>query len=295
MHDGSGDKMGQGPWFDSPETSYRAEAAKFASRPEIAEAAAKYRETGYLVRDFGFAQADLDEAAAYTKSMKSGRVQDGWLANAAVKRLATDKRVIAFLSDLYQREAFPFQTLNFATGSQQSTHSDTFHFNSKPVGFMCGVWIALEDIHPDSGPLHYYPGSHRLPVFSDTDLGGKDYDTGYDGLIISTIEKAGLKRETAQIRRGETFIWAANLFHGGSKVADSSRTRLSQVTHYYFRGCSYFTPMASKAEAGKVFWREPFDIAAGRFVANAGKDQRPGLKYRLGERLKIWTKRPYAS
>ena len=30
---------------------------------------------------------------------------------------------------------------------------------------MCGVWVALEDITEDNGPLHYYPGSHRLPDY----------------------------------------------------------------------------------------------------------------------------------
>ena len=26
---------------------------------------------------------------------------------------------------------------------------------------MCGAWLALEDIQPDSGELVVYPGSHR--------------------------------------------------------------------------------------------------------------------------------------
>ena len=41
---------------------------------------------------------------------------------------------------------------------------------------MCGVWIALEDIHEDSGPLIYYPKSHRSPYINakDLDLSSKD-------------------------------------------------------------------------------------------------------------------------
>ena len=35
---------------------------------------------------------------------------------------------------------------------------------------MCGVWIALEDVDPDEGPLSYYPGSPRLPYVSAGDL-----------------------------------------------------------------------------------------------------------------------------
>jgi hypothetical protein len=282
---------GQGPWFDQPDAAYAERAAALSNRPEITAAAAEYREKGYLIRDFGFSDADLAEAAAYTKAIAGGRIQDGWLVNKAVRNLATHPKVIEFLNDLYQAEAFPFQTLNFPRGSQQETHSDTFHFNSLPVGFMCGVWVALEDIHPDSGPLKYFPGSQKLPVFSTTDLNGANAGQGYTDFVSATLGKSGHKQETAAIKRGQAFIWAANLFHGGSSVADPSKTRLSQVTHYYFRGCSYFTPLASNGT--DVFWREPYDFSTNRFIRNASKGHKPGWRYRLSERMRIWRKRPH--
>jgi hypothetical protein len=292
MADGAG-RPADMPWFDQPEPAYAERASALSNQPDITAAAAEYREKGYLIRDFGFSDADLDEAAAFTRNIKTARVQDGWLVNKAVRSLATDRRVSGFLDELYQRKSFPFQTLNFPKGSQQRTHSDTFHFNSRPAGFMCGVWIALEDIHPDSGPLQYYPGSQKLPVFSVADLAGRDVRAGYEDFIDETVQKAGLKRETAPIKRGQAFIWAANLFHGGSPMADPNRTRLSQVTHYYFEGCSYFTPLASDESAGKTFWREPYDIAGKRFVAGAEPGARPMLLKRLWQRRKIWLKQPY--
>ena len=33
------------------------------------------------------------------------------------------------------------------------------------------AWIAFEDTHPDSGPLIYYPGSHKLPYVFCKDVG----------------------------------------------------------------------------------------------------------------------------
>jgi ectoine hydroxylase-related dioxygenase (phytanoyl-CoA dioxygenase family) len=36
---------------------------------------------------------------------------------------------------------------------------------------MVGVWVALEDIDSSNGPLIYYPGSHRLPIFTNEHLG----------------------------------------------------------------------------------------------------------------------------
>jgi ectoine hydroxylase-related dioxygenase (phytanoyl-CoA dioxygenase family) len=158
---------------------------------------------------------------------------------------------------------------------------------------MCGVWIALENIGPGSGPLLYYPGSQKLPILSVADLNGASVDQGYTSHIARTLETSGHKPETALIKRGQAFIWAANLFHGGSRVSDLTATRLSQVTHYYFRGCSYFTPKATNAATGKVFWREPYDLNSGRFVSNADKTARPRLTHRVGERLRIWRKQPH--
>ena len=76
------------------------------------------------------------------------------------------------------REAFPFQTLIFQRGSQQHLHSDAVHFNSWPKGFMCGVWLALEDITQDNGPLMYHPGSHKWAVYDNDQTVATTKDSG---------------------------------------------------------------------------------------------------------------------
>jgi hypothetical protein len=45
-----------------------------SNRPDLVAAAAEYREKGYLVRDFGFSEADLAGAADYTRSIPTARV-----------------------------------------------------------------------------------------------------------------------------------------------------------------------------------------------------------------------------
>ena len=94
------------------------------------------------------------------------RVQDFWKVSQASKELAAYKPLLDTLTMLYGRESFPFQTLNFSVGSQQRAHSDTIHFSSLPAKFMCGVWVALEDITDENGPLFYHPGSQRLPEYN---------------------------------------------------------------------------------------------------------------------------------
>ena len=80
------------------------------------------------------------------------RFQDAWLHQgiAPVRHLACHPEILAALQVLYGRVPFPFQTLNFPNGTAQHFHSDAVHFHSLPHGFMCGVWVALEDISAES-------------------------------------------------------------------------------------------------------------------------------------------------
>src|SRR6185295_9007275 len=92
------------------------------------------------------------------------RIQDGTGLSESVLKIACNRQILDLLSLLYGRKAFPFQTLNFPVGSEQHFHTDSLHFSSLPERFMCGVWVAFEDVGPEQGPLEYYPGSHRFPV-----------------------------------------------------------------------------------------------------------------------------------
>jgi hypothetical protein len=63
-------------------------------------------------------------------------------------------------------------------------------------------------------------------------------------------------------------IWAANLLHGGSRQTDPDLTRWSQVTHYYFDGCCYYSPMESDPFYGRIFFRRPKNIGTGTVMPN---------------------------
>jgi hypothetical protein len=173
---------------------------------------------------------------------------DAWRISENVKTLATSPRIMALLRELYGRRPRPFQTLNFRLGTQQPVHSDAVHFNSKPAGYMCGVWVALEDIDMDSGPVVYYPGSHRLPEVRMEDVGEHADELRYSDYVVDLIEREGLEPRHATIRKGEVFLWASNLLHGGSARRDPARTRHSQVTHFFFEGCEYYSPLHERSD-----------------------------------------------
>ncbi|NNE37157.1 MAG: hypothetical protein HKN08_02540, partial [Gammaproteobacteria bacterium] len=130
-------------------------------------------------------------------------------------------------------------SLNFANGSEQKLHQDIAQFHIYPRNFLIGVWIALEDIHPDSGPVEFYPGTHKLGLWNKhaanypqtnlRTLGSKNRDEYFDWLIQES-KKISAKK-TLIIKKGQALFWHACLAHGGSLQKDHSRTRHSYVLH----------------------------------------------------------------
>lgn len=243
--------------------------------PVTNEQRRQFWENGYFVFDTGIPEETIDGIVADLADryppddqphgyVTPTRLQDAWEFNDAVRGVATNPHVLSVLEALYARKPLPFQTLNFPTGTRQLPHSDTIHFNSLPHTFMCGVWVAFEDIDMDNGPLIYYPGSNQLPEFTMADAGAPEAHSKhyavYEQFIQKVIAEFGLKPEYGTIKKGQALIWSSNLIHGGSPQNDPHRSRHSQVTHYYFEGCRYYTPMDSRGT--HVHWREPRWIEA---------------------------------
>jgi len=204
-------------------------------------------------------------------NVKTGRFQDAWRLCPSVAALAGESGVTATLEELFGRTPHPFQTLTFSTATQQKSHSDHIHFSSRPLGFMCGVWVALQDVTEDNGPLFYYPGSHNLPYLGYADL-GIDVESAetepvsygvYEDRIDNYVRSHGCHRETFMASKGDVLIWAANLVHGGSPVTGNTDVRWSQVTHYYFDDCLHYTPRLSDEISGDFYVRKPVDICTG--------------------------------
>ncbi|AMK22065.1 phytanoyl-CoA dioxygenase family protein [Sphingobium sp. TKS] len=277
--------------------------------------AASLYEKGYAV--FDFPDADLDaridrikrnlsprygidfDDPQSDKTIGERRIQDAWAVNEDVRAIAANEAVLDLLSKLYGRRAFPFQTLNFPVGTQQDAHSDSVHFSSLPERFMCGVWLAMEDVGPDAGPLLYYPGSHRWPIMSNALIGRR----GYGGDLSSAQDPYGpawralcevhdAKEEVFLAHKGQALIWCANLLHGGSRQADHRLTRWSQVTHYYFDDCIYYTPAFSDEALGRLALRELASISDGqpRISHYQGEDVRAPPPERKAKGRSIWRK-----
>ena len=268
----------QTPWVESDHLEAR------LARGDASEAAKTFARDlardGLAILDLGddmtaLCDAIAAETAGHFARPGVTRVHDAWRRSPAIRALATHPVLLECLALAYGRAPFPFQSLNFMRGSQQDTHADALHFHAEPALFMCGVWLALEDVKPGAGPLRYYPGSHRLPVLTMQDAGAAmgaasdmvtsaNYNDTYGPAMTARLVQGGFEPRHALLKKGQIAVWAANLAHGGSPILDPGSTRQSLVVHYYFEDCLYYTPMLSTPE--RTYVRLPANIATGGWV-----------------------------
>lgn len=206
------------------------------------------------------------------------RLQDLWKKYNSVRQIASSPEILDVLKMLYEREPIPFQTLNFKFGTQQRAHSDSIHFSSLPARYMCGVWVALQETTADNGPLFYYPRSHNQEEFNYFDIGieaEKNYAEyhKYEDFMEEFMEAKGYQRQEIHMQKGDVLIWSSNLVHGGMPIKGDNLTRWSQVSHYYFEGCTYYSPRTSDMFSNDLNLKQITNIVTGEIVqhSNNGK------------------------
>jgi len=258
---------------------------------EINDLAVSLNKDGFAV--FDFPEPNFDEIVERIKNKinskfdwekwKSGelndlRIQDALSFCSEVKEIAANKKILETLSILYGRRAFPFQTLNFGVGTQQAAHSDHVHFQSIPEQFMCGVWVAFEDVDEQNGALTYYPGSQNWIHLTNEHFYINTENMSRENIYVHypkftdtwqmLAEHYKVKPKVAKLKKGQAVIWTANVVHAGGNIIDKTKTRWSQVTHYFFDDCVYTTPLANSQAKGKIFTRDVSDFSTEQIIKN---------------------------
>ena len=174
--------------------------------------------------------------------------------------LAKHHRVMEMIGLVTGESPRPFSTINFVRSTQQPLHSDYVHFGTIPELNLVGSWVALEDIDPNSGPLHVVPGSHKYKIFEFSDVVEKmprsrselkKQYTLYEEWIKSELEKKGAKSIDPTLKKGDCILWSANLLHGSPECLDNTLSRKSQVTHWSFGSTeSHYNPNFSNVSEG---------------------------------------------
>jgi|GEM_PF-1213684 len=182
--------------------------------------------------------SELDDASP--PRFPGTRLLDSHSADAMLMSLYLNPLIHQTVRAIYDDTPVATQSLLFEYGSVQRLHRDPWFVVTNPVANLTAVWIALQDIDENSGPLTYVPGSHRLAhyqfdcgdlVFHDPAVSTQETDRARESLA-EQVARAGLSEKRFVAKRGQAFIWHSGLVHGGSPVADESMTRRSLVVHF---------------------------------------------------------------
>lgn len=228
-------------------------------------------EFGYIILPNHYSNEKINAINKEVETLKSSgalyenythtKIQDSIFKSEIINKIAQDESILKILNSIFEKEAFPFQSLNFYVGSQQRPHSDAFHMTTFPKGYMAGAWIALEDIGENQGPISYYPSSNRLiPNISREDIAEDNssllwndthLNKKYEDLLENLIASKGLKKEVYLPKKGDVLLWNYNLIHGGEKIIDKTQTRKSMVIHYFAKDVIAFHEISRRPAINK--------------------------------------------
>ncbi|HIP31272.1 MAG TPA: phytanoyl-CoA dioxygenase [Crocinitomicaceae bacterium] len=214
------------------------------------ESLLSWSDNGYAILDNFFENDEIDSFnkeiddlldSKKAKFNAANKIMFAIHSSEKLKNAGNNEQIMRILNLLMGKKISLFQSINFIEGSQQRTHSDSIHMTTFPYGNLIAIWVALEDIDENCGPLHYYPGSHKLPYIMNDDyenvgtkykLGNKSY-SAYEDQVEKVLSETDLHKKTFTAKKGDVLIWHANLLHGGNKVIEEGSTRKSMVFHYY--------------------------------------------------------------
>ena len=150
----------------------------------------------------------------------------------------------AILEELIGEPAGLHLNLTGWVSTERDWHQDSY-LNPAHVGdHYAAVWIAFADIHPDSGPFQYVPGSHRWrQVTNEKILNALEPDERdhrwpkfSERILTPLFEQEIVERGNNVVShlpsRGDVLIWHGRLMHRGSRPNVPGMERRSLIAHY---------------------------------------------------------------
>jgi hypothetical protein len=148
--------------------------------------------------------------------------------------------------------------------TERNWHQDDYLNPSFVNSWYAAVWFALDDIHPDSGPFEYVPGSHRWPLLrgdkvraemtpreraaANGPLGADSWPKITERFVVPAIEAEIRDRQAPAQQflgtKGDVLIWHGRLLHRGTKPVRTDLERRALIAHY--SGVSHRPDMANR-------------------------------------------------
>jgi hypothetical protein len=236
------------------------ELLPWLDRRDVDEAAltphqAAWRRDGVLILP-GFIPDDV--TGPYIERRAANKNPAGWLTPTSymhileLRDLGLYPPLMAEMKALFGADMSLQMCLTGWISSERNWHQDDYLNPDFLNTWYAAVWVALDDIHPDSGPFEYVPGSHHWPLMRgalvkqllpEDERGRRSEHTGAELWASATQDittpaiEAEIAARGAEIlpfiaKRGDVLIWHSRLMHRGAPPKVAMMERRAVILHY---------------------------------------------------------------
>jgi phytanoyl-CoA hydroxylase len=157
--------------------------------------------------------------------------------------LARARKLVRLSTLLLDRDPTLLNLTTYKYSSEVALHQDMWFYHLYPINQLVGVWLACEDVTPETGPLAVYPGSQKAPVWPGfSNYPQTNYRTCPPETHMQIEEYLGeqvksRERVTLPVKKGTGIFLNGLLIHDADKVQKRGvHSRFSIVFHYTVRG-----------------------------------------------------------
>jgi hypothetical protein len=192
----------------------------------------------------------LIDAYSERRSQPLAGSENGWMSGTAylhtaeMRDLALFPPLMAQMRDLIGEPMMLHLCLAGLVSTERDWHQDDYLNPPFVNSWYAAVWMALDDVHPDSGPFEYVPGSHRWPLMRGEKVrarmpwrqAAENWPALSESFVVPAVN-AEIERRGATVRqfiakRGDVLVWHGRLLHRGSKPNTPGMMRNSLICHY---------------------------------------------------------------
>ncbi len=249
------------PRFEELSEDYPEERVPWLDRSDTDESALTpeqrfWRENGYLILPGVIPEAIVDAYLDLRERTGVGTAQWGnftpYMFFEEIRDLCCHKSVADMLCALIgEKMGMHFNLASFKS-TQRAWHQDDYLNPPDIYSWYAACWFSLGDIHPDSGPFEFVPGSHRWPCMRSNKVKrhlqpqlrevtgtkfGETHWASHAEIFTTPAYEQKLAETGAEVHRflgnkGDVLIWHGKLLHRGSTPKDPGLERPAIITHY---------------------------------------------------------------
>lgn len=230
--------------------------------------AGRWPDSGVVIRR-GLLPGDLVDAYCELRAPMGAH---GWadctpyMRHVEIRDLCLCAPVVEIVEELIGDTAGLHLNLTGWVSTERTWHQD-YYLNPPFIGdAYCGVWMALADIDPRSGPFEYVPGSHRWPKLLRAEVMAQlapherddpDWPRLAERFVTGHWEQAidsyGGQVKRFDARRGDVLFWHPRIVHRGSAPEIPGLERRSLIAHYSGVTARRDMPTIAEHAAGHYF------------------------------------------